>query len=139
MSIQRPPSVRYHLLKHSEIQCQGMYYTYFFFSWNIISFLTTVLFFSPANAPVRDLATSMGKCQTVGKKPNHSLNCTPRRKKDSCLLWKLRHHSVTDAYSFIKEQKSRTVYLFSSAHLSPSPLNKFFHLLLIDLIKIGPG
>lgn len=81
-------------LKHSEIQCQGMYYTYiFFFTWAIISILTTPLFLSPANVPVRNLATSMEKCQTVGKKPNCSFQSRRGggwgQGEPDCLWWKL--------------------------------------------------
>lgn len=100
-----------------------------FFSWAIISILTTPLFFSPANAPVRDLATSMEKCQTVGKKPNCSFQ--PQRgggggaeKKPDCLWWKLRTIPGYNPMGFIWGQSSGISYLFFSAHLSPV-LNRF--------------
>lgn len=93
-------------------------YIVFFFFWAIISVLTTPLFSSPANAPVKDSATSTEKCQTVGKKSN----CSSQPQsggKTGCLLWKFRTIPGYSPMSFICGQSGRMSYLFFPAHLSP--------------------
>lgn len=102
-------------------------YIHFFFTWAIISILTTPLFLSPANVPVRNLATSMEKCQTVGKKPNCSFQSRRGggwgQGEPDCLWWKLTTIPGCNPMGSWG-QSSGISYLFFSAHLSPV-LNNF--------------
>lgn len=114
MSTQKAPVCAYHLLKHSEIQCQGMYYTqlfFFFFSGPLSVFLQH--HYSSAQLMLcQRLNNKHGKCQTVGKKPNCSSQ--PQRgrekKKKRLSFTETRKHSRVQFY--IRTEQRNVLFVF---------------------------
>lgn len=135
MSTQKASVCVHYLLKYSAIQCQGMYYTYFFFSRPLSAFLQH--YYSSAQLML------LSKIQQQAWKMSNSGEETqlfPQLHKKHVLSFMEKwHNSATNANGcFIRGQSSGMLYLFFSAHLSPSPLKRFPFFLANALNKMGP-
>lgn len=120
MSTQKASVCVHYLLKYSAIRCQGMYYTYFFFPRPLSAFLQH--YYSSAQLML------LSKIQQQAWKMSNSGEATqlfPQPHKKHELSFMEKQHNSNGDGCFIRGQSSGMLYLFFSAHLSPSPLNRF--------------